>query len=237
MRLYCLPYAGASASVYTSFEHQLTGQGIQCKAIEYPGHGSRMPEPLCRNISDLAVDIIHNVTASEDEFCLYGHSLGGHVAYEVARNLQQKNNTSLKHLFLSGNASPSVPIKFSGLHKLPLEHLFEKLSELGGILNPETWDEDDQQLFLPILQADFEIVSSITYKRGLPLNVPITAFIGTEDIYSLSEVQQWQYETKFSLAAYQFKGNHFFPFDHIKEIVGIISRKIHDTAIMTTVAE
>ncbi len=133
--------------------------------------------------------------------------------------------------------APSVPLKFRGLHKLPLDQLFETLSELGGILNPEKWDEDTYQIFLPILQADFEIVSSIAYKKGIPLKVPITAFIGTEDIYSLSEVQQWQYETEYPLSAYQFKGNHFFPFDHMKEIVGIISNKLHDCALLSTEVE
>jgi len=237
MKLYCLPYAGGSASVYTSLEHQLTQQGIDCMAMEYPGHGRRMSEPLCRNITDLTADVVDRLTASAEDFCLYGHSLGGHVAFEAAKYLQRINTHALKHLFLSGCASPSVPLRFRGLHKLPLPQLFKKLSELGGILDPEKWDEDTHQIFLPILQADFEVVSSITYKRDMPLDVPITAFIGTEDIYSLSEVQQWQYETEYPLSAYQFKGNHFFPFDHVKEIVGIISNKLRVAAVLSTEAE
>jgi len=236
MKLYCFPHAGGSASIFTPFQNYFIEQGIDPAPLEYPGHGSRMSEALCRSISELATDVVERVIASGEEFCLYGHSLGGHVAFEVARVLQQKNNTSVKHLFLSGCASPSVPLKFSGLHKLPLDQLFKKLSDLGGILNPDNWVAETHQIFLPILQADFEVVSSIVYQKNKPLNVPITGFVGTDDIYSLSEVQQWQYESKYPLSAYQFKGNHFFPFDHMKEIVGIISNKLHDPSLSLTEA-
>jgi surfactin synthase thioesterase subunit len=224
--LFCLPHAGGSASVFAQFENSISGHGFNCQAIEYPGHGARMREPLCRNIEDLVSDVVSQLSDVKGDFCLYGHSLGGHIAFEVSRSLRRLNNSSLEHLFLSGNAGPSVPIKLRGLHDLEPDLFYKRLSELGGVFQPEKWDAQIQEIFYPILKADFEVVSSIDFRKEEPLDIPITAFVGTEDIYSCNEIQQWEIETKQPLSLYQFEGNHFFPFIHYKKISSLIAQKM-----------
>ncbi len=231
--LFCLPHAGGSASVFTQLEASLAKHDIKSYTIEYPGHGSRMREPLCRNIEDLVSDVVEQLVKKEGDFCLYGHSLGGHVAFEVARALRKRKKESLKHLFLSGNAGPSVPIKLRGLHDLEAEEFYSRLSELGGVQNPEKWDEEVRKIFLPILRADFEIVSSIDFTKEEPLSIPITAYAGTEDIYSCNEIQQWQSETIFPLSIYQFTGDHFFPFTNFQKIATLFKKHMTQSEIQT----
>jgi len=229
MKLFCLPHAGGSASVFTPLETILTRYGIDCVSIEYPGHGARMAEPLCKNIKDLVSDVTKQLPTSEEDYCLYGHSLGGHIAFEVAQSLRRNKSNSLRHLFLSGSAGPSVPVKLKGLHDLPSDIFYERLSSLGGVHNPERWDEDIKEIFLPILRADFEIVSSIEFQNESPLDIPITAFAGTEDIYSCDEIQQWQRETVFPLSMYQFEGDHFFPFSSLNKLAKLLVDKMMHT--------
>src|SRR5882724_3542717 len=61
-RLYCLPYAGGSAGIFRPWQ-ALVSPDIDIWGIEYPGHGSRMGEPLVDCVETLAGLIAEAVAA------------------------------------------------------------------------------------------------------------------------------------------------------------------------------
>lgn len=65
---------------------------IEIIAVQYPGRGSRATERPKTSIHDLVQDLLDNIHSylSEKPFFLFGHSLGGIVAFEVSRELQRR---------------------------------------------------------------------------------------------------------------------------------------------------
>src|SRR5258708_550008 len=75
LRLYCLPCAGGSASVFRPW-FDLLPPGVDVWGVEYPGHGSRISEPLTDRIDALADQIADAVAAEPSvPYVLFGHSM------------------------------------------------------------------------------------------------------------------------------------------------------------------
>lgn len=78
MRLYCLPYSGASAMVYAKWQRLLPAWLRVCP-LELPGRGRRYAEALCTDIHLLGQRLADELVANAEQgepYALYGHSLG-----------------------------------------------------------------------------------------------------------------------------------------------------------------
>ena len=61
LRLFCLPYSGASAMVYVRWRRVLP-DWLQVCPLELPGRGMRMDEPLQRDIGALAAQLADEIS-------------------------------------------------------------------------------------------------------------------------------------------------------------------------------
>ncbi|MGH1555837.1 thioesterase II family protein [Streptomyces sp. L7] len=107
IRLVCLPYAGGSAAVYRTW-NQLVPSDVAVCPVELPGRGMRIGEqpfsrlaPLVRALADAMEPLF------DRPFALFGHSLGGLVAFELARLLRRRGWPVPCHLFVSASAAPA----------------------------------------------------------------------------------------------------------------------------------
>src|SRR5262245_10087619 len=91
MRLVCLPYAGGTARVYSSWP-ALLPTNVAVYALQYPGRQDRFEEPLADDIGRMVGPI---ATAMHpfigDPLVLFGHSMGAFVAYEVTVELERRH--------------------------------------------------------------------------------------------------------------------------------------------------
>ena len=108
-RLFCFPFAGGSAGTYHRWP-RLAPSRIDVCAVEYPGRGIRCGEepflrlgPLVRNLADLLEPLL------TEPFAFFGHSMGGLVAFELARTLRERGTRQPRHLFISATAAPGLP--------------------------------------------------------------------------------------------------------------------------------
>ena len=91
LRLYCLPYAGGTAGIFRPW-CDLLPPGIDVWGVEYPGHGSRISEPLTDRIDVLAELVAEAVIAQPAfPYVLFGHSMGSLVAFEMVPSHSRKN--------------------------------------------------------------------------------------------------------------------------------------------------
>jgi medium-chain acyl-[acyl-carrier-protein] hydrolase len=181
-------------------------------AIELPGHGTRMAEPLLTRMTELVAAIASSLLPHLDKpFAFFGHSMGAWVSFEVARWLQTHHHLCPVHLFVSGAKAPQLPDLRSPLYQLPEAEFVAALRRLQGTPEAVLEHQELMELMLPILRADFAVLETYTYAPQKLLPCPITAFGGLQDVdVSAEALQAWQHQTTASFSQRMLPGNHFF---------------------------
>jgi surfactin synthase thioesterase subunit len=214
MRLFCLPYAGGSAlRVYHEWP-ALLPDGIDVWPLELPGRGSRMAESLCTSVDGLTDDLVPTVLSALDAgpYAIFGHSLGGLLAFELARRMEHVHGRPPAHLLVSAFEAPGLPAEPDRDHLLPDDAFRARLRELVGTPQ-EVLDNDDlMEILIPVLRADFTV--SNTYRFASPwltLSCPLTVFGGLDDPEAPPHtLRAWQHRTTGAFRLRLLPGNHFF---------------------------
>jgi surfactin synthase thioesterase subunit len=85
-RLFCFTYAGGAASIYRNWSNQLP-QSIEAHAVQFPGHGNRLSEPLFRRVQPLVESTAQELMPYlEGTFAFFGHSMGAIISFELNDN-------------------------------------------------------------------------------------------------------------------------------------------------------
>jgi surfactin synthase thioesterase subunit len=221
INLICLPYAGGNAYSYNSFRRYFDGK-LNMVTPELPGRGANYGGTLVRNLYTMADSVFKELFKQMNEpYALYGHSMGGLLAYLVARKAARERLPMPVHLFCSGCAAPSVPGS-DAFHQLPDDLFIAKLRALGGSDETILNSRELMEFYLPVIRADFEASETFEYRPGIKLNIPVTVMNGKEDDISEADAAAWQMETSRPLSILNFPGDHFFIFEHIPAISNII---------------
>ncbi|WP_297836371.1 alpha/beta fold hydrolase [Pseudomonas sp.] len=210
VRLFCVPYSGASASVYARWQRGLP-ESLQVCPLELPGRGARFAEPLATDLSALARQLAAEILPLTDHpYALFGHSLGALLAVEVAYALRELGAPDPHVLVASGTEAPSVRDDQDLRQPLDDGQLIARLQTLGGTA-PEVLDSPELlELILPVLRADFLLCGNYQPTERMPLNCPIRVFGGLQDDASPSALSAWQRETLGDFSLQWFEGGHFF---------------------------
>lgn len=210
LRLFCLPYSGASAMFYSRWRRTLPAW-LQVRPLELPGRGMRMDEPLQRNIKQLAAQLADEISAELDTpYALFGHSLGGLLAFELAHALRDRGLPAPLALFASATAGPARRDVSEYAVEKSDEQLLDRLRELKGTAEEALADADLMALMLPILRADFLLCGSFEYGERTPLAMPIHVFGGKQDDVRADELLDWQEDTATGFSLDMFDGHHFY---------------------------
>ncbi|WP_040268990.1 thioesterase II family protein [Pseudomonas rhodesiae] len=224
LRLYCLPYSGASAMVYVRWRRALP-DWLQVCPLELPGRGMRMDEPLQRDIEALAAQLAQEISRDlHTPYALFGHSLGGLLAFELAHALNVRNLPAPLALFASGTAGPaSRDVSEYAVEKTD-EQLIARLRELQGTAEEALANPELMQLMLPILRADFLLCGSFSYGERQPLGMPIHVFGGKQDSVRADQLLDWQLEAASGFSLDLFDGHHFFIVQHESAVLRCLRR-------------
>ncbi|MGY2290045.1 thioesterase II family protein [Pseudomonas sp. SDO528_S397] len=224
LRLFCLPYSGASAMVYSRWRKALP-DWLQVRPLELPGRGMRMDEPLQRDIRRLAAQLADEISTELDgPYALFGHSLGGLLAFELAHALRQRHLPAPLALFASGTAGPARrDVSEYAVEKTDAE-LIARLRELKGTPEAALADPELMALMLPVLRADFLLCGSFQYGRREPLGLPIHVFGGKQDSVRAEQLLDWQDDTASGFSLDMFDGHHFFLMQHETAVLRCLRR-------------
>ncbi|MFJ4371353.1 thioesterase II family protein [Pseudomonas japonica] len=224
LTLFCLPYSGASATCYSPWKHKLPSW-LKLRPLELPGRGMRMDEPLHTDIVQLAHLLAEEIAVELDRpFALFGHSLGGLLAFELAHALRDRGLPAPLALFTSATAGPARrDVSEYAIAKSDAE-LVARLRELGGTSESVIENEELLELILPILRADFLLCGSFAYGQREPLAVPIHVFGGKRDTVRVEELLDWQEETSTGFSLDMFEGHHFYLVDEQARLLRQVRR-------------
>lgn len=128
-RLFCFTYAGGAASIYRDWSNQLP-QSIEVHAVQFPGHGNRLSEPLFRRVQPLVESTAQELMPYlEGSFAFFGHSMGAIISFELAQMLRREHKPSPSHLFLSGRPSPHLTEREAPTYDLPEPEFIEEFKK------------------------------------------------------------------------------------------------------------
>lgn len=223
--LYCLPFAGGSASYFSDWAEDL-GKGIELVPVQLPGRGARLTEPPAERITAVADVLTKLIAGAPTRPLLFGHSMGAIIAFEIARRLQARGHAT-KLLFVSGRPAPTIVRPEHAVSTLPRPQLIGVLRDYGCaeeeiLVNAELLD-----LLIPCIRADFAIIERYRYSSGTLLTCPIHAWCGDRDPEVPPEAMRgWSAETTGPFTLTTLSGAHFFVTDHRTEIVTAINRAV-----------
>lgn len=224
LRLFCLPYSGASAMFYSRWRRHLP-QWLHVHPLELPGRGMRMNEPLQRDMLQLANQLADEIGAQLDSpYALFGHSLGGLLAYELAHVLRRRGLPAPLALFTSATAGPAHRDVSEYAVEKPDAELLSRLRTLRGTCEEALANADLMALMLPILRADFLLCGSFEYGKREPLPLPIHVFGGKQDAVRVDELIDWQEETSSGFSLDMFEGHHFYLIDQQPALLRCLRR-------------
>lgn len=211
LRLFCLPHAGGGAAGYLSWAGSL-GCDVMVCPIQLPGRENRLAEAPIADMSAIATAIVAAIGHGlADPFAIYGHSMGAHVAFELARELRRRDWPAPRCLIVSGARAPHLPPTRPLLCELADDELLATVGvRYGSPVEPEMMAL--MRLMLPTLRADLGLVERHVHATEPPLTLPLVALAGADDhSVPLPDARQWGRHTSEAFEFKTFPGGHFFP--------------------------
>jgi len=230
--LFCLPYAGGSATAFHGW-HERLPQDVACLPVQLPGRGARFDEPPTIDINELSRAISDR--AAGQPFAILGHSMGARLAFEVTRQLRRVGAALPVALFVSGARPPHMDTPLSRIARLPDDDFCKRLLAMGGTPTGLLDDAEMRALLLPVLRADFAMVESYRYRREPPLPTPILVTAGSDDPEAdPCDMTGWSAHTTAHVHLETFPGNHFFLHSAQSAVLSFVARELDAVCLSGT---
>lgn len=228
-RLVCFHHVGGDRNSFQIVsKHFLGNKKCEVFAVAYPGRSKTDAPPLTR-LEDI-VELIYGsmMAMGGDDFwgarplSFFGHSLGGMVAFEVARRLQVRNPAiKLSQLVVSAIKSPQSLTQVNVVmaatktahHAEGDDDVIRHIQSIGGL--PPGLSDSFIKIKLPMIRSDFEAFEQYRFDDNVlapRLTCSITAFGGAKDpVVSEADMLSWMLHTtaEFHHVAFQ-NGSHFY---------------------------
>ncbi len=227
-RLLCFPHAGGGSAIYHRWEQQLPPH-LTLLPVKLPGREGRLREPAHTSIAALLTAMTPSIASSITEpYALFGHSMGGLIAYELARKLQNEHNKTPKLLFVSACRSPDRFQQTQSLHRLPTEEMIESLIRDFNENGESTPAEREMmRAMADTLRADLQLLETYRHQGPAQLDCPIIGLAGSEDHkVTASDVNGWRSFTRAAFSLRTIPGHHFFLRQQEQSILQLIASKL-----------
>lgn len=228
IKLFCLPYAGGSATLYRQWINMLDNS-IELRPVELKGRGSRFNESFYNGFQD-AVDDIFEIIKPEIEnsqYALFGHSMGSLIVFDLLKKIRSCKCNQPLNVFFSGRYPPHIS-KNKMLHLLPDEEFKKAIIDWGGTPAEVFEDRMLRETYVPVIRSDFKMIETRGHvPDSEPYNFDITILCGTVDeIVSLDEAAQWKDYTAKECNYFYFEGGHFFINEKTEEVVSAVNKTL-----------
>lgn len=209
LRVFCFPYAGGNATAFKDWLPALPPD-IELWAATYPGRIPRFNEPAIASMPVLVAALLRELPRDKP-YVLFGHSLGGLVAFELLRSLQRSGHALPHSLFVAATRPPHAESGFVRTQAWTTAQVVQQLRRLGGTPAAVLQHHELLDMLMPMLQADFALAGHQVALEPHTLHVPLFACAGEEDVaVSAAEMAPWSHWAAADFSLQRFAGDHFF---------------------------
>lgn len=208
--LFCLPCAGASATMYLRWRRILP-PWIAVQPVKLPGRGGRMDErsietygALIKNLCDELAPILPR------QYAFFGHSMGALLAYGISHGLFARKLPLPATLLVSACAAPNRQDSERYTKVQSRTALIADLRKQGG--TPEGVFDNSELLAmtLDLLERDYRVCGSFQHTQLPFLPIPIHVFGGRANEIEASRLNDWRLAGNQTFTVDWFEGGHFF---------------------------
>lgn len=222
-RIFCLPYAGAGASIFAMWQNYM-GNQAEIVPVQLPGREQRIGEKLIGDCKTL-IELIYREIEPKltEDFSLFGHSMGGILAFELAHLIHQRKGFWPKMLFMS--ATTLDPQHSPRVEAMDDQTLRDFLLETQGGVKELLDNPEFRRVYFPIIRNDYRLVQDY-YCGKSGIGCPIHAFASPEDtLIPMSKTNGLRdYTDRFEMT--KMTGNHFFVRKSGEKIIHAMSRTL-----------
>ncbi len=211
IRLYCLPHAGAGASVFLAWG-KTAPDWLEVCSVQLPGRENRHGETLYSDFAALIAAFGPVLACHVDQpYVLFGHSMGALLAFELSRWMQSGQWRTPSLLVVSAYRAPNRPPRDRSTANLPDDEFLASVAALNGTPAQLLKDPRLRRLLLPVLRADYAVCESYVFEPVPLLDCPVSVYGGINDTdISRVDLEAWSALTSASTSVQLFWGDHFF---------------------------
>lgn len=224
MRLICFHDAGGSISLFDEWD-KLLGDQFEIVCVQLPGRGDRSDEMPYQKFEQFVNEYIaklHQATENKP-FVLYGHSMGGLLAFETARRLENEYKQIPEALIISGTPSLNGYVNTFVNGIIESNYTDEQLVKLLPSADKIDLSNEYHARLVRTLRADFELIHSYRYNQGPKLATRVVALSATQDDrVTFLDVMKWQGETSNNFRLEVRSGGHNFVYQDGAYITSLI---------------
>ena len=213
LRLFCFHHAGGAASAFNAWADRLSPD-IDVVPVQLPGREKRVKEAPEQSMAALLGALDDQLDGWLDQpYALYGHSMGGLIAYEFAL-APRRAGLSAPDRLLVGACAPPGSSRLADAATLPDQALTDLLLVGAGGTDPQLLAHPEwKRWMLRLLRADLRLVAELDRPAPSrpPLPCPVEVFAGLSDtLVPRSALAAWARTTTASHRTHWLPGGHFF---------------------------
>jgi len=231
VRLYCIPHAGATSSVYRPWK-ALATLGLQIVGVDPAGRGTRSREAKIADYTELVCSTARYVVddllrAREDvghlRYATFGHSFGALQSLAVAAAVQRVIGQPPLCTILSAALPPRLQPPGDETTPLTDAELLDKIARDGGT-EPALLSSGAMAGYLVgLMREDYAIRRQFPAEKGLRVDFPLTLVAARDDRYVLpAQMWAWSEHSGARSRRLELAGGHFAAVRNPAKIVAIV---------------
>ena len=214
LRLICLGFCGGGAASYLDWESVIPTH-VELAAICYPGREGRFVEGYAEDWSALTEDAVAAVLSATDlPYVLFGHSMGGWMAFDVTARIERDGGRLPQGLTVSSANAPSRGLTARDMFpssRSTDQELCNWISRHGLAAEHVLANEDLRDMALELMRADIKVRDTFFYEKGTQVSVPLQVLTGASDVVIEPKAgAQWGALTRGTFRHDELPGGHFY---------------------------
>lgn len=209
----CLHHAGGRGSAFEGWR-RAAPPGVRVLALDLPVRPDAPARRRLRTVEDVVPVLLDELTDRVDgRFVLFGHSMGGLLAYLLARRLVDGGGPVPDGLAVAAVGAPHLPLPRLSL-PADDDSAIRMLAWLGGVPGWAARHPEWLAPYLGLLRDDAAMCAGYRHRpQPGPLPVPVRAFGGNADpLVAVSDVRAWSTVAE-DVRIHILPGNHFLDRD------------------------
>jgi surfactin synthase thioesterase subunit len=213
--LVCLGFCGGGTGPYHPWV-EVVAPDVDVVLVCYPGRDGRFLEKFATTWDELAEDATGMVVSAvgDQPYVLFGHSMGGWMAFDVASRLEARGTSVPDALVVSSCNAPArglTPRDMFPARQDTDEELLTWMRTHGLLAEHVLDDPDLLDMAVEIMRADIAVRDTFRYNGAAGVTMPLQVLSGADDkVIEADAPAQWR---ELALGPYRhdsLPGGHFY---------------------------